>query len=264
MLNAHDVRILGVPVDKEGLVVEVLYNSDERIKLVYVTPSHQDPTGAVMSVARRQELLKWAREAGAFLLEDDYDSEYHYGDKPVPALQGLDQSDCVIYLSSFWKVLFPVVRIAFLVLPKRLTQITSRAKSFIERDFPLLEQVALTEFLNDGTLERQIRRTKGVYAKRRASLMLALTRRLKEYLTTSGASAGMHVIVRFHGDLNIDHIKECARLSQLPMASTANHYQTESNEREFMISFAHHTEESLTAKVEAFADLLLSIDAVIA
>lgn len=255
-LLAHEANIVPVPVDKEGLVVEELSKSAERIKLVYVTPSHQDPTGVVMSVSRRQELLNWADANGAFIVEDDFDSEYHYGDKPVPSLQGLDRSDCVIYLSSLWKVLYPVVRMAFLVLPRRLVQPVSMAKALVERDFPLLEQVALTEFLNDGILERQIRRTKAVYAKRRASLMLALVRRLKESLTICGASAGMHIIVRFNDTFDAEHIKACAIQTGLPMVGLEQHYLSASARHEFMVSFAHHSEESLTARVDAFATLL--------
>jgi GntR family transcriptional regulator/MocR family aminotransferase len=266
-LLAHEANILGIPVDKEGIVVHALYQAQERIKLVYVTPSHQDPTGSVMSMARRQELLKWAAETSAFIVEDDFDSEYHYGDKPVSSLQGLDQSDCVIYLSSLWKVLYPVVRMAFLVLPRKLVQPVGTAKALIERDSPMLEQVALTEFLNDGILERQIRRTKAVYAKRRAALMLALARQLKDSLTISGAGAGMHLIVRFNDTLDAEHIKACARQAGLPMVGTEQHYAATASvcafvatpaTNEFMMSFAHHPEEILTARVDAFANLLSS------
>ena len=256
IVNTHDANIVSIPIDKDGLVVEELYKCKEKIKFVYVTPSHQDPMGVVMSVSRRMELLKWAQETGAFIIEDDYDSEYHYGEKPVPALQGLDQSDCVIYLSSFWKLLFPVVRMAFLVLPKRLVEPLHRAKSYIERDFPLLEQIALTEFLNEGILERQIKRTKSIYAKRRAALSLVLARKFKGMVTIYGASAGMHMILRFDRRLDPDKILRCAKEAEVPLVSTEKHYMGEPDSHEFLVGFAHHTEAVLSERVERFAALL--------
>src|SRR5262249_50292186 len=102
----HGVRIFPASVDSSGLIVSELEEHHERIKLVYITPSHHDPTGVVMSLPRRLELLRWADRTGAIIIEDDFDSEFRYGDKPVPALQGLDENDQTVYLSSFWKVLF--------------------------------------------------------------------------------------------------------------------------------------------------------------
>jgi GntR family transcriptional regulator / MocR family aminotransferase len=258
IFQTHGANVISCPVDENGIVVEGLYKLDTKIKLIYVTPSHQDPLGVVTSIERRMELLKWAKETGAFIIEDDFDSEFHYGDRAVPSLQGLDQFDCIIYLSSFWKVLFPVVRVAFLVLPKRLIDPVYRSKSYIERDFPLLEQIALSEFLNEGTLERQIKRTKTIYSKRRAALLLALTRRLRGQVTIFGASAGMHMIIRFKPELLSDYILACAQIAQLPMVGTDRHYSEEPPTNEFMIGFAHHSEEMLTAIVERFADLLLT------
>lgn len=258
MFTSHGAKILTIPVDDEGLVVEELYRQKAKVKLVYVTPSHQDPLGVVMSVARRLELLKWAHKTGGFIFEDDYDCDYHYGEKPVTALQGLDVADRVIYLSSFWKVLYPVVRMGFLVLPKRLLEPVRLARSYLERDFPLLEQIALTEFLNDGTLERQIKRTKALYAKRRAALVLALRNRFKDRVTIYGVSAGMQLIVQFDQSLDVADILRCTQEAKLPSVSTEKFYVGDSRPREFLIGFAHHTEEELTARVKRMADMLLS------
>jgi GntR family transcriptional regulator/MocR family aminotransferase len=244
-------------VDGDGLVVEELYKLKSKIKLVYVTPSHQDPMGVVMSVPRRMELLNWAQSTGAFILEDDYDSEFHYGEKPVPAMQGLDSFDSVIYLSSFWKVMFPVVRMAFLVLPKRLLEPVHKAKSYIERDFPLLEQIGLTEFLNEGILERQIKRSKALYAKRRAALTLVIARRFRDRVTVYGVTAGMHMILHFDPALPVLEIVRCAREARVPMVSTSKHYMCDPRPHEFMIGFAHSTEEELSSTIDQFADILL-------
>src|SRR5262249_2302285 len=149
------------------------------IKLVYTTPSHQDPTAVAMSVSRRQQLLAWARKNGAIIVEDDNDSEYRYGSGVVPALQGLDDADCVVYLSTFWKTLGPVVVLVFIGLPQRLVMRYTLAKAMVERDFPTLEQAALADFINEGHLERHIRRTRQTYSKRRQTLVFHLTQALR-------------------------------------------------------------------------------------
>ncbi len=255
-LATHDVKIVPIPIDNNGLIVERLYQQQEHVKLVYITPSHQDPTGVVMSLPRRLELLKWAETTGGIILEDDFDSEFRYGEKPVPALQGLDEHDNVIYLATFWKVLFPVVRMGFTVLPHRLVQPMYRAKSLVERDFPLLEQRALTDFINEGHLERHIRRTRSMYAKRRAALVQALTRLFRKRITVSDVSAGMHMIVTFVGDVDDDQILRSTRAARLPMVSTNNHYVMDHKRHEYMIGFAHGDEEQIIAAVERFAQEL--------
>jgi len=256
IFNAHGAKIITIPVDEDGLVVDELYKIDQPIKLIYVTPSHQDPMGVMMSMERRQQLLKWAQQSGAFILEDDHDSEFHYGEKPLAALQGLDRGDSVIYLASFWKVLFPVVRMAFLVLPKRLQAPVHQAKSYFERDFPLLEQIALTEFINAGTLERQVKRNKSVYARQRAALALVLAKRFKDRVTTYGISAGMHMILHFHKNMDKSKILQCAQQAGVPLVSTSKHYIADARANEFLIGFAHHSEEELTACINSFADLM--------
>src|SRR5439155_25632110 len=120
--------------------------SKAKLKLIYVTPSHQFPTGAVLSLPRRLELLSLAHERSAIIIEDDYDSEYRYGGRPIPALQGLDQSDSVVYIGTFSKVLFPALRIAYMVVPRSLAHVIACAKRLADRQSPLLEQYVLTDF----------------------------------------------------------------------------------------------------------------------
>jgi GntR family transcriptional regulator/MocR family aminotransferase len=254
-LLTHNARVVPISVDRNGLMVDRLYQY-ENIKLVYVTPSHQAPLGIVMSLPRRMELLKWSERTGGLIIEDDLDSEYRYGEKPVPALQGLDDGDSVIYLSNFWKVLFPVVRIGFVVLPRRLVKPMHRAKSLIERDFPLLEQRALTHFINDGHLERHIRRSRAKYAKRRASLVQALTRLFRKHITISDVSSGMHMIVTFNADYDETIVLRCARSAGVPIVSTHTHYLTEPKAHEYMIGFAHAEETQITSAIERFAQEL--------
>lgn len=251
----HGIGVYPVPVDNQGLVVERLYDCEEPIRLVYVTPSHQDPTSVVMSLPRRLELLKWADRNKALIIEDDYDSEYRYGEKPVPSLQGLDDGDRVIYISTFWKVLYPVVRLGFIVLPKRLVSVMERAKSLVERDFPLLEQRALTDFINEGHLERHIRRTRALYAKRRAALVQALTRCFRKKVSISDASGGMHLLVTFSPEL-MQNLDRAAVSARVPLVSTEGHYVRDCRPGEFLIGFAHGEEEAIHETIERFARAL--------
>jgi GntR family transcriptional regulator/MocR family aminotransferase len=256
-LKLFGAKILPLRIDSDGPVVADLEAIEEKVKLVYITPSHQDPTGVIMSVPRRLELLAWAQRTGALIIEDDYDSEYnYYGESPVPALHGMDDNGVVIYQSSFWKVLFPIVRIGFLVLPARLLEPVRQAKGSIERDLPLLEHVALTEFINQGMLERQIKRLRNLYARRRAALSHVLTRRCKEYATIPGVSGGMHMLINFDKRFQIEEIIACAKAAAVPMVSTEAYYLASHQPHEFMIDFAHSTEEQLTIVIDQFADLL--------
>jgi GntR family transcriptional regulator/MocR family aminotransferase len=151
---SHSAKLLPIPVDESGLIVEKLAHlATDQVRLVYVTPSRQFPTGATLSLARRLELLSWANQARVLILEDDYDSEYCYGDRPIPALQGLDDSGSVLYIGTFSKVLFPSLRIGYLVLPPQLVPLIAHAKwlsapegiCFAARQLSTLEQQVLTD-----------------------------------------------------------------------------------------------------------------------
>src|SRR5262249_54105078 len=147
----------------------------EPVKLAYVSPSYQDPTGVAMSLERRKALLRWATRTGAVIIEDAWDSDYVYSQAALPPLKSLDQQDRVIYLYSFWKVLYPLTTIQCAVMPPWLVPVFDRVKFLTERQFPVLEHHALAEFIREGTLERHIRKTKTTYEKRRAAVKQALT-----------------------------------------------------------------------------------------
>ncbi len=252
----HGAEIVPIPVDGQGMIVEHLQSINERIKLVYVTPSHHDPTGVVLSLPRRIALLDWAKRTNAFIIEDDYDSEYRYGDKPMPSLQGLDESDCTIYLSTFWKVLYPVVRIGYIVLPRRMVRLMGRAKALIERDFPLLEQKALADFIDEGHLERHIKRTRVFYAKRRAALVQAVTKQFGKRIYISPVTAGMHLLVRFGEGFETEKVLAAARDAKVSLVSTSHHYVAHQRDGEYLMGFAHLPEENIHETVQKFANNL--------
>ncbi len=255
-LTTCGANIVPIPVDDQGINVDYLRSVSQRLKLVYVTPSHQDPTGVEMSLERRKQLLAWAHETGAFIVEDDYDSLYRYGTKSLPSLQGLDDGDCVIYFSSLWQVLFPLVRLGFLIVPQCLREPLYIAKMNIEPDLPLLEQFALTDFINEGHLERYIKRTWSVYARRRNTLIHALTLQLKETIVIAPQSAGMHLLVHIKSDLNDAKLVESASQSGVSLVSTEHNYLGVKRSGEFIMPFAHIEETALESGIRAWSELI--------
>ncbi len=187
-------RPLPVPVDGGGLDVATGQRLQPTARAVYVTPSHQFPLGVTMSVHRRLALLAWARRAGAFVLEDDYDSEFRYVGQPPPALQGLDDSGRVIYLGTFSKVLFPALRVGYLVVPPDLVGAFSAACRFTGAQVPLLEQAALADFMTTGDFGRHVRRMRALYAQRGAALVRAIRVQAGDLLEIRSVHAGLHLV----------------------------------------------------------------------
>jgi GntR family transcriptional regulator/MocR family aminotransferase len=186
--------VVPVPVDDEGLDVAVGVSRCPEARLAFVTPSHQFPLGVTMSLKRRLELLEWASRADAWILEDDYDSEYRYIGRPLAALQGLDRENRVIYLGTFSKVMFPALRLAYLVVPPDLVDAFYTARLFATQFPPLLEQAALAEFIAGGHFACHIRRMRVLYAERQAVLVKAARRELSGLLDVQPAEAGMHLL----------------------------------------------------------------------
>ncbi|HXA20524.1 MAG TPA: PLP-dependent aminotransferase family protein [Thermoanaerobaculia bacterium] len=188
-LTGTGARIVPIPVDDEGIVVDQI---GRRVRAVYVTPSHQYPLGMSMSASRRLALLEWARRGGAWIIEDDYDSEYRYASRPLGALQGMDTASRVIYIGTFSRVLFPALRLGYVVVPRDLMDSFVRHRESIDLFSPLLEQLVLTEFLTEGHFGRHVRRMRALYEKRRD----ALVRGLREHaggLVPHNIDAGLHI-----------------------------------------------------------------------
>jgi GntR family transcriptional regulator/MocR family aminotransferase len=167
-------NVVPVPVDDDGLIVEAGIARAPAARLVYLTPSHQFPLGVTMSLARRLALLEWANQAGAYVLEDDYDSEYRYAGRPLAAMQGLDTAERVIYVGTFSKVLFPALRLGYLIAPRPLIGPVLALRRFVDVHPHVFEQVVLTEFIEKGHFVRHIRRMRGLYAERRTALIDSL------------------------------------------------------------------------------------------
>ena len=188
------VKLVPIPVDEEWLSVEHGMARGKNARLVYVTPSHQYPLGVTMSLARRLQLLEWANRAGAWILEDDYDSEYRYAGRPLSSLQGLDIHDRVIYLGTLSKVLFPALRLGYLVVPSDLIDGFLSAKAISDRGSHTLEQAVLADFIEEGHFGRHIRRMRLLYQQRQEILLDAARRELGGLLDIQPSCAGMHLV----------------------------------------------------------------------
>lgn len=186
-------RIVPIPVSDEGLNVEELIRKAPGAKAVYITPSHQYPLGMTMSATQRLRLLEWATRSGAWIIEDDYDSEYRFSSRPIGSLQGMDTDARVIYVGTFSKVLFPALRLGYLVVPKDLISAFSGALDAAGIFSSPLYQTVLTDFIREGHFARHIRRMRMLYMERRQTLVKALRTHMGEMLEIVGAEAGMHL-----------------------------------------------------------------------
>jgi GntR family transcriptional regulator / MocR family aminotransferase len=193
-ITAAGATPIPVPVDDDGLDVEAGRRRAPAARIAYVTPSHQFPLGVTMSLPRRLALLEWARTTGTYVVEDDYDSEYRYVGDPLPSLQGLDSTGRVIYIGSFSKVLFPALRIGYMIVPDELVDAFTAAHRFAAIHAPALEQAALTDFIAEGHFARHLRRMRALYAEREATLVDTVQQQLDGAVTVAPTHAGLHLI----------------------------------------------------------------------
>jgi GntR family transcriptional regulator/MocR family aminotransferase len=192
VLRAAATRLTPVPVDEQGIDPARLPRS---ARAVFVTPSHQFPTGAILPLSRRLALLDWAKRRDAVVIEDDYDGEFRYDGQMLESLQGLDRSARVIYIGTFSRTVFSALRIGYLVVPKSLVATFSAAKWLCDRHTPSLEQETLAEFIADGMYERYLRRVRRRNASRREALLDSVRKHLRDRVTVTGEAAGAHVVL---------------------------------------------------------------------
>jgi GntR family transcriptional regulator/MocR family aminotransferase len=221
---ANGGHIIPVRCDDAGIDVAAM---PPKARLAYVTPSHQFPSGAVMSATRRLDLLEWAREADAIIVEDDYDSEFRYEGRPLAALQGLDDAGRVIYTGTLSKVLLPALRLGYMVAPAQLQPAISGTKWLTDRHVALLYQAVLALFIEEGHFERHLRRMRKVYEQRREALMAAFDNHFADRATVTGTESGMHVLVHIEDIGEPDAFIERAAAQGVGIYSARQYYTLE-------------------------------------
>jgi GntR family transcriptional regulator/MocR family aminotransferase len=209
-LRGAGAKIVPVAVDREGLVISGRSHFGRKARVAFVTPSNQFPLAVTMSLPRRLALLDWAHSSGAWIVEDDYDSEFRFSGRPIEALRALDRADRVLYIGSFSKVLYPGLRLGYMVVPADLVDAFAAARRFIDVHPPLLPQAALADFIEEGHFGRHLRRMRMIYAERAQALSEAFDRYLSGMLSIAQPQAGMHTVAWITGKLSDRSVSEAA------------------------------------------------------
>ncbi|MBG0767287.1 MAG: GntR family transcriptional regulator / MocR family aminotransferase [Sphaerochaeta sp.] len=222
LFKSNRVHYVSLPLDEHGIEVASLQASGADV--LSITPSHQFPTGRIMPVTRRLQLLQWANEkSGRYILEDDYDSEFRYGGKPIPSLQGLDGQGKVIYLGAFSKSLSPALRISYMVLPEVLMERYESDLSFYFCPVPLIEQKILHTFIERGHFERHLNRMRNLYRQKRELLVTCISS-LLPFAEITGDSAGLHLLLHIHNGMKEEELIRRANQAQVQVYGLSRYY----------------------------------------
>jgi GntR family transcriptional regulator / MocR family aminotransferase len=243
-LEAAGADIVGVPVDRSGLAVA---GRRDRPRLIFVTPSHQYPTGRLMPIDRRLELLRFAKVTGAALIEDDYDSEFHYDGRPVASLQGLDGAGRVFYVGTFSKVMLADIRVGYAVVPENLVETFEIAQRHTGQLASATLQDALSEFMDEGIYAAHIRRMSRLYRARRDRLVQALAAETRDAFVIDPPAGGMQLLARCR--LRRDDRLLCARLAEAGVTARplSDHYIGKAAEQGLFLGFAAWTDQEIDA-----------------
>ena len=257
MLNAAGCRLVPVPVDDDGLDVSAGIKRCRNARAAYVAPSHQYPLGATMSASRRLQLLEWAQRAGSWLVEDDYDSEYRYDSKPIASLQGLDHSARVIYIGTFSKVLFPSLRVGYIVIPPDLVDHFLAVRHAMDVSPPHLYQAVLANFINEGHFSRHIRRMRLAYGERREILVNCIKTELGSLLQLHGAEGGLHLTVTLPKGYCDRAISAQASRRSLWLWPLSPAYLGAASRQGFILGFGGVTPEEIPTSVRRLREVLV-------
>ena len=256
VFRALGARICPVPVDAEGIDLDRGLRKWKSARLVYVTPAHQFPLGVTMSLRRRLALLEWARRSGTLIFEDDYDSEYRYSGRPVPAMQGLDRSGVVIFAGSFSAVLFPALRLGYLVVPPDMVDVFAAAESVSTHHPPLLDQAILCDFITEGHFARHIRRMRELYAERLSVLLEAARDKLADVLEISTVEAGLQTVGWLKHGIRAERVAELAAKRDLEVVPLSHYASGRSRREGLILGFAAVDPRELRRGVEELVTVL--------
>jgi len=254
--RAVGAEICWVPVDAEGLNLEAGIQRWPRARMVYVTPGHQFPLGVTMSLRRRLSLLEWARRARTIIFEDDYDSEYRYSGRPIPALQGLDKASVVIFAGSFSLVLFPSLRLGYVVVPEDLVDTFAAAASVSTHHPPLLDQVILCDFIREGHFARHVRRMRQLYADRLGILIEAAGQRLGDMLELRNVEAGLRTVGWLKRGISAEQVTKAVAERDVEVVPLSRYSSGKAHRNGLALGFAAMNERELRRGVEELGKVL--------
>lgn len=252
VLDDLDLRTHRVPVDEQGFDVDAAWSAAPDARAAFVTPSHQYPVGMPLSMSRRQALVGWAEQNRTWIVEDDYDSELRYAGHPFPAMQGLNPSR-VIYLGTFSKVLFPSLRLGYVIAPAGLVDAFAGVRAILDRHSPMADQHVLAAYMEEGLFEAHVRRIRGLYAERRAVLLEALSQGLPHGCQIQPSDQGMHIVLWLPPGADDVGIAKAARASDIAIRPVSPMYAESSGRPGLMLGFGGFRPESL---IEASGRLL--------
>lgn len=229
--GSYGVPCAWISMDEAGILVQEL--EEKKVDVIHITPSHQYPTGIVMPVSRRSELLQWAAEKeDRYIIEDDYDSELRLSGQPIPTLQGLDLADNIIYMNTFTKTLCSTVRISYMILPEKLVPRFYQQLSFYSCTVSNFEQYTLSRFIEEGKFETHVNRLRNHYRKKRDLLLEALKRsRLKDRVTVSGEEAGLHFLMHIRTEVPEEQVIEKNRERGIRLVPLSSYYYGNAKEQ---------------------------------
>lgn len=253
---AAGAKPVPVPVDGEGLSVGDGAKRATNARLVAVSPSHQFPLGITMSLSRRLALIDWAAKAEAWILEDDYNSEYRYAGKPLAALQGLEAHGRVIYVGSFSKVLFPSLRLGYLVAPMGLVEAFRRARQAMDDHPSIVAQPVVAEFIASGQFAAHVRRMRARYAARQAALVSAVRKQLDGRLVVEPNTSGMHLVGHLPDDTDDRAIARAAAAARVTVTPLSQYYSGAKPKRGLLLGYAAASERQIAAGVERLAGVM--------
>jgi GntR family transcriptional regulator/MocR family aminotransferase len=264
-LGARDIfaatgaRIVPVPLDDEGFDLQTARKRSRKARLIYVTPSHQFPLGVTMSLARRLSLLEWAQEREAFVIEDDYNSEYRYAGRPLASLQGLDRDGRVIYVGTFSKTVFPSLRLGYLVVPPDLLEIFAAARALNDLHSPGIEQAVLAEFISERHFARHIRRMRGMYEARQRFMVEEARKNLNGMLEVAPAKAGMHLIGWLSEGVSDREVSRRGRAAFLNLAAVSEYCIEQKLRGGLLLGYTAYDEKQIKQGMKKLARVLTEI-----